>query len=83
MKLKAMLLCNHVSKRTKLIMDNCNSQGLKTGTWENLFNNQQLSNTYPSLSKTRFLSNFVTLLVLFSGFDRKDRLEKKFCKKED
>jgi hypothetical protein len=37
--------------------------------------------TYPSLSRTRFLSNFVTLLVLFSGFDLKDRFEKKFWKK--
>lgn len=36
--------------------------------------------TYPSLSRTRFLSNFVTLLVLFNGFDLKDRFEKKFWK---
>jgi hypothetical protein len=37
--------------------------------------------TYPSLSRTRFLSSFVTLLVLFNGFDLKDRFEKKFWKR--
>ena len=38
----------------------------------------QAAYTYPSLSRTRFLSSFVTLLVLFSGFDLKERFEKKF-----
>jgi len=33
-----------------------------------------------SITPLRFRSNLVTLLVRFSGFERNDRLEKKFCK---
>lgn len=37
---------------------------------------------YPSDSSAFFRSNFVTLLVRFSGFDLNDRFEKKFCRQK-
>lgn len=46
------------------------------------FSNSCTSYLSGSITAPAFLrSSFVTLFVLFNGFDLKDRFEKKFCKK--